>query len=270
MTIVLTIAGSDSGGGAGIQADLKTFEAHGVFGTTVVTSITAQNTLGVRDVFDLPARVVASQIDAVFDDFEVAAVKIGMLADREIAETVVRALRRRASAIPIVLDPVMISTSGHSLLRPDAVEVIRGELLPLAMVVTPNIDEAAFLSGVAIDSIEAMGRAALEIFSFGPGAVLLKGGHLPLEENGRMLSVDLLYDGHETRFASPYLETASTHGTGCTLSSAVAANLAQGRNLVESVDLARAYVHGAILHAPSIGGGNGPLLHGWRTAAATS
>lgn len=266
MIVVVTIAGSDSGGGAGIQADLKTFEAHGVFGTTVVTSITAQNTLGVRDLFELPEEIVKSQLEAIFDDFDVAAVKTGMLASKGIIETVVQFLRNRASTIPIVVDPVMISTSGHRLLRSDAVATVREKLIPLATLVTPNIDEGALLSGSTIDSVEAMGRGAREIFTLGPAAVLLKGGHIPWEEDGVLRAIDLLYDGSETRFTSEFLHTTSTHGTGCTLSSSIAANLALGYTLIEAVGLAKEYVHGAIRHAPSIGGGNGPLLHGWRTS----
>ncbi len=271
MNVVITIAGSDSGGGAGIQADLKTFEAHGVFGTTAITSITAQNTLGVRAVHDLPVEMIHAQLDAIFSDFTIAAVKIGMLSSREIIEMVSSFLRERASGIPMVLDPVMVATSGDRLLREDAVESIRRELMPLAVLVTPNAAEGAILAGMAIGSVEQMREAARRIAAAGPGAVLLKGGHLIAELSSpeeEPRAVDLLYDGESfTQFEAPYLETPHTHGTGCTLSSAIAANLALGSSLIEATRRAKAYVHGAIAAAPGLGHGHGPLLHRWRLVA---
>ncbi len=268
MHVLLTIAGSDSGGGAGIQADLKTFEAHGVFGTTAITSITAQNTTGVRGVHDLPLEMIRSQLDAVFDDFTVAAVKIGMLSGREIIDLVAGFLRERASGVPVVLDPVMVATSGDRLLREDAVESVRRQLVPLATVVTPNAGEAVILAEMPIATMDDMREAARRIAAGGAGAVLVKGGHLtaeltPAGEEPR--AIDLLYDGNGfTEFESPFIDTPHTHGTGCTLSSAIAANLALGLSLHEAVRQGKEYVQGAIAAAPGLGHGHGPLLHRWR------
>ncbi len=259
MPTALTIAGSDSGGGAGLQADLKTFEAHGVFGMSVVTALTAQNTRGVAAVHEVPAAFVTAQLDAVASDLPVGAVKTGMLATAEVVAAVADGLARWALA-PVVVDPVMVATSGDLLLRPDAVAAIAERLLPLADLATPNAHEAAVLAGFAVASAGDAVRAARAILAMGPRAVLVKGGHLDAEAD----AVDVLvWDGGEELFRSPRLGTVHTHGTGCTLASAVAANMARGRGLVESVRLARGYVHKAIRHAPGLGHGHGPTRHFW-------
>ena len=259
MTTALTIAGSDSGGGAGVQADLKTFEAHGVFGMSVVTALTAQNTRGVEAVHEVPAAFVTAQLDAVARDLPVGAVKTGMLATAEVVAAVADGLARWRLA-PLVVDPVMVATSGDLLLRPEAVAAIAERLLPLADVATPNAHEAAVLAGVDVTSADDALRAARAILALGPRAVLVKGGHLDAEAD----AVDVLVsaDG-EALFRSPRLDTPHTHGTGCTLASAIAANLARGHGLGESVRRARAYVHAAILHAPGLGSGHGPTRHFW-------
>ena len=267
MNVVITIAGSDSGGGAGIQADLKTFEAHAVFGTTAITSITAQNTLGERAVFDLPLDIVRAQLDAVFDDLPVAAVKIGMLSSAAVIELVSDFLERRAAGLPVVVDPVMVATSGDRLLREDAVAILRQRLAPLATVLTPNVAEAAVLAGIDVDDHEDMRRAAAIIHQLGPAVVLVKGGDLRSgpDDPSRSMAIDILYDGRRYRsFAAPLVATTSTHGTGCTLSSAIAANLARGLDLDDAVRRGKSYVHGAIANAPGLGHGHGPLLHAWR------
>jgi hydroxymethylpyrimidine/phosphomethylpyrimidine kinase len=267
MNVVITIAGSDSGGGAGIQADLKTFEAHGVFGTTAITSITVQNTMGVRAVFDLPPAIVRGELDAVFDDFPVAAVKIGMLSSPAIIELVNAFLEERAAGVPVVVDPVMVATSGDRLLREEAVETIRQRLAPLATLMTPNVAEAAILAGMEVADHDDMRRAAAVIHRLGAAAVLVKGGDLPsgVDDGDAGMATDILYDGrHYRSFAAPMLVTTSTHGTGCTLSSAIAANLARGMSLDDAVERGKWYVHGAIANAPGLGHGHGPLLHAWR------
>jgi hydroxymethylpyrimidine/phosphomethylpyrimidine kinase len=251
----LTIAGSDSGGGAGIQADLKTFSAYRVFGMSVVTAVTAQNSVGVQGVFDLPPEVVARQIDSVLGDFGADAVKIGMLSTAAIARTVgerLRAHRQRR----VVLDPVMIAKSGDPLLRPEARGALVAEVLPLAEVVTPNLHEAAALAGIPVASEAEMEEAARRILSLGARAVLVKGGHL------KDSATDLLWDGQTlTRFAADRLESVSTHGTGCTLSSAIAAGLAGGRDLPEAVGDAKRYVTRAIREGFQPGRGVGVLRH---------
>jgi hydroxymethylpyrimidine/phosphomethylpyrimidine kinase len=252
---VLTIAGSDSGGGAGIQADLKTMTAHGVYGMSVVTAITAQNTCEVRAVHEVPPDVVAAQIDAVFDDIGVDAVKIGMLSSVAILEAVAAGLKRHRPR-HVVLDPVMIAKSGDALLRDDAVAVLVEELLPLATVVTPNLPEAARLVGFAVQDEASRQRAAEVLAERGP-SVLVKGGHGEGDE-----LVDLLYDqGKLYRFTSKRLATSSTHGTGCTLSSAIACRLAQGNSLPQAVEGATLYLHGAIAAAFPLGSGHGPVHH---------
>jgi hydroxymethylpyrimidine/phosphomethylpyrimidine kinase len=263
--VALTIAGSDSGGGAGIQADLKTFEAHGLFGTTAITCVTAQNTVGVRDAVQLPSAIVRSQLEAVFDDFDVAAVKIGMLGGREIISLVAGILRERASAIPIILDPVMVATSGDRLLLADALDLLVRELIPLATLITPNIPEAELLANRGITTLAEMHDAIPDLHELGARAVLLKGGHLPLRVEGEEArAIDLLSDGEAMHtIAGPYIDRRDTHGTGCTLSSAIAANVANGLALYDAVVAAKRYVRGAIEHAPGIGGGHGPLLHAW-------
>jgi hydroxymethylpyrimidine/phosphomethylpyrimidine kinase len=267
MKPVLTIAGSDSGGGAGIQADLKTFEAHGVFGLTAITCITAQNTVGVRDIVELPTSIIQSQLEAVFNDFDVAAVKIGMLGSAAIISLVADFLRDRAASIPIVLDPVMVATSGDRLLREDALELLKRELIPLATLITPNIPEGEILSGMSIESPRAMIDAMPVLQALGAQAVLLKGGHMAarFEDIEMPQSIDLLMsDDALSSFFGPYIETRHTHGTGCTLSSAIASNLANGLRLEQAVAAAKEYVYSAILHAPELGKGNGPLRHAWK------
>jgi len=252
----LTIAGSDSGGGAGIQADLKTFHAHGVFGASVVTAITAQNTVAVTKAFDLPLDLIEAQLDAVFDDFDFAAAKTGMLSSKAIVETVAGALRRRGFD-KLVVDPVMISKSGYKLLKDDAIDSVKNSLLPLALVVTPNIHEAELLSGLKIDSTDRMRDAAMTIHGFGPRNVLVKGGHAAFDE-----ATDLLYDGNRFHsFQSDFIHTRNTHGTGCTFSAAIAARLALGEPLVTAVHKAKTYITRAIRHSLAIGKGHGPTNH---------
>lgn len=256
MQIALTIAGSDSGGGAGIQADLKTFHRFGVFGTSVIAAITAQNTLGVAGWSAVPTEMIRAQLDAVATDLRPAAVKTGMLADAEVVATVARGLRDYALA-PYVLDPVMVATSGDVLLQPSAVSAIRRELVPLAELVTPNLDEAAILLGEPVADVESMRRAARALVERGGArAALVKGGHLPGRE-----TVDVLFDGDLHEFRHARIETRSTHGTGCTLSAAVTAQLAAGRPLHDAVRCALDYVHEAIRTAPGLGAGHGPLNH---------
>jgi len=256
LPIALTIAGSDSGGGAGIQADLKTFEAHGVFGTSVLTAVTAQNTKGVSAVHPIPPDVVRAQIDAVATDLRPAAVKTGMLASAALIETVVSGLDRHDLA-PLVVDPVLVATSGDRLLDEDAESTLVEMLVPRATLVTPNLSEAGILAGYGIESTYDMERAAVDIGGAGARAVLVKGGHLDAET-----LIDVLwYDGRLRRWERPKLNTRHTHGTGCTLSSAIAARLARGEGLEAAVNGALDYVHRAIAAAPGLGGGHGPLLH---------
>ncbi len=253
---VLTIAGSDSGGGAGIQADLKAMSANGVFAMSVITAITAQNTEEVTDVFELPPSIIASQLDAVFDDFEIAAVKTGMLSSTTIVETVVKMLAPQKIGL-LVVDPVMVSKSGHPLLQPDAVDAMKIQLLPLAFVVTPNIHEAQQLSGIQITSLADARRAAKVIHGFGCKHVLIKGGHLLSER-----ATDLLYDGRFFNvLKGEFIETSHTHGTGCTFASALAAHLARGRSVLDAAQAAKAYVTQAIRHGLAIGHGHGPTDH---------
>ena len=256
MKIALTIAGSDSGGGAGIQADLKTFQQFGVFGTSVIVALTAQNTLGVRAVETVSEALVEAQLAALAEDLPPAALKTGMLADVTLARLVGKAIRGYGWA-PLVVDPVMVSTTGHRLLTPEAEDVVRESLLPLAALVTPNLDEAAILTGRAVHDEASMVRAGETLISFGAGAALVKGGHLPGEE-----ITDLLVAAAGVRaFRRRRVETSSTHGTGCTLSAAVTAGLALGRDLETAVADALGYVHRAIAGAPGLGAGYGPLDH---------
>ena len=253
----MTIAGSDSGGGAGIQADLKTFAANGVYGTSVLTAITAQNTRAVTAVQEVSPEVVMAQMEAVFTDIGADAVKTGMLSSSEIIEAVAEGLRRFSSA-PLVVDPVMVAKSGDRLLREDAVKSLRETLLPLASVVTPNVPEAEALAEMRIESAEDARRAAARIWEQGPRAVVVKGGHLP------GAAVDRLYDGEGFReFASERVETENTHGTGCTFAAAIAAGLAKGLGLGEAVASAKEYVTGGLRHSYGVGGGHGPLNHFW-------
>ncbi len=256
MHIALTIAGSDSGGGAGIQADLKTFHRFGVFGTSVITAITAQNTRGVTTWSATGSELVRAQLDAVAVDLRAAAIKSGMLGDAAVVDAVAAGIRAHSLA-PYVLDPVMVATSGDLLLEPSAVRAITRELIPLAVLVTPNLDEAEILVGFPVRDVRAMERAARALVdTLGAGAALVKGGHLAGHS-----AVDVLYDGEATRYTHPRLTTTSTHGTGCTLSAAVAAGLARGEALRPAVATALDFVHRAIATAPGLGGGNGPLNH---------
>lgn len=258
MKQVLTIAGSDSGGGAGIQADLKAMSANGVFGLSVITSITAQNTKGVTAVHDLPISIIESQLEAVFDDFDVAAVKTGMLSSAAIVEAVSRRLAKQQPAL-LVVDPVMIAKSGQALLQPDAVERLKGSLLPLALLVTPNIAEAERLSSLSVRSIPEAREAAKAIHKLGCRYVLIKGGHLLSEK-----ATDLLYDGRFfTVYKGEFIDTPHTHGTGCTYASAIAAQLARGKAVPDAVQTAKTYMTEAIRHGLAIGHGKGPTNHFW-------
>ncbi|WP_298816757.1 bifunctional hydroxymethylpyrimidine kinase/phosphomethylpyrimidine kinase [Chloroflexus sp.] len=251
----LTIAGSDSGGGAGIQADLKTFSALGGYGMSVLTAITAQNTVGVQAVFELPATLVAQQIDSVVTDIGVDAVKTGMLANAEIIAVV--AEKARLYRWPhLVVDPVMVAKSGDPLLRSDARAALISLLFPLATVVTPNLPEARALTGLEITTIGEMEQAARAIHAMGPRWIVVKGGHLEGD------SVDVLFDGERfSYFSSPRIETRHTHGTGCTFASAIAVGLARGLSVPEAVQQAKEYITTALRHAPGLGQGHGPVHH---------
>jgi hydroxymethylpyrimidine/phosphomethylpyrimidine kinase len=256
----LTIAGSDSGGGAGIQADLKTFAAFGVYGTSAITAVTAQNTSGVTDWLAMPPDLVAKQIDAVLSDIGADAVKTGMLANAAIVETVA-AKMREYRVENLVVDPVMVAKSGHQLLVRDAVSALVRDLLPLALVVTPNLPEAEVLTNRAIASWDDVRGAAARIVEMGARAVVIKGGHFKEEAS----STDLLYDGQQYRaFKAVRVPTRSTHGTGCTFASAIAAGLAKGMQLGDAVALAKSYVTLAIQHAYPVGHGHGPVHHFYR------
>jgi hydroxymethylpyrimidine/phosphomethylpyrimidine kinase len=257
MRIALTIAGSDSGGGAGIQADLKTFQRFGVFGTSAITAITAQNTRGVSSWDAVSPELVRAQIDAVAEDLFPSAFKTGMLASAAVASIVAAAIRDH-SLQNYVLDPVMVATSGDVLFEPDAIEIIRRELVPQAALVTPNLHEAAILTGEKIDDEDSMARAAeILVNDMGAQAALVKGGHL---DSGNRV-VDVLYDGDIRTFRGQRLDTTNTHGTGCTLSAAITAQLAKGESLHAAVRRAIDYVHNAIASAPGLGSGHGPLNH---------
>jgi len=256
MRVALTIAGSDSSGGAGIQADLKTFQAHGVFGMSAVTAVTVQNTQKVYDIQEMHPKIVHDQITCLFDDIEIHAVKIGMVSSIELIQAIAKALKT-VNPPPIVLDPVMISKSGYRLLNLDAQDALIQHLFPLAEVITPNIYEAQALINRNIKNIDDMKSAALDILKLGAKKVVVKGGHL---EEDR--ATDILYDGQNfKRLQSLWVETKNTHGTGCTFSSAIAANIALGKNFFEAVTLAKLYITGAIEHALSMGKGHGPTHH---------
>ncbi len=253
---VLTIAGFDPGGGAGVQADIKTIHANGAYGLAVLTSVTAQNTVEVINSFDLPLESIEAQMRAIFDDFDVAAVKTGMLSSREIVKRI-SLLLRHLEVRNLVIDPVMISKSGYPLLKPDAVQSIKSDLIPQAALVTPNIHEAEALTGMKVRTITEAEEAAQQMMKLGCQAVLIKGGHL-LEAPGS----DVLYDGKNTTLLSGvFIKTSSTHGTGCTYASAIATHLALGLPLIEAVRSAKNYVTGAIRHGLSIGHGHGPTDH---------
>ena len=259
VTRVLTIAGSDSGGGAGIEADLKTFTALGVYGMVALTSVTAQNTVGVTAISDLAPELIAAQIDAVASDIGVDALKTGMLSHEAIIETVADRIRHYGLS-NLVIDPVMVAKSGDALLQPQACNCLKRMLLPLARVITPNIPEAEVLAGLVIRSVEDVHKAARRIHAMGPAFVLVKGGHLPGAS-----ATDHLFDG--TTFSALSVEridTRHTHGTGCTYSAAIAAYLGKGVSIHEAISLAKAYVTGAIQHSFALGSGHGPLNHFWQ------
>jgi hydroxymethylpyrimidine/phosphomethylpyrimidine kinase len=260
---VLTIAGSDSGGGAGIQADLKTMLAHGVHGMSAITAVTVQNSVGVQGFYELEPRAVYEQIESVATDIGVDAVKTGMLASGAIIEAVADACER--FALPnLVVDPVAVSKHGDPLLRPDAVEALRTRLLPLATIVTPNVGEAKLLTGVEPRTRADLQAAAVALAELGPRWVLVKGGHLPGDE-----AVDLLWDGTSgIELRAPRVATPHTHGTGCTLASAIASNLAVGLDVATAVGEAKRFVSGAIAGSFPLGKGIGPTDHAWRFRAA--
>jgi phosphomethylpyrimidine kinase len=258
---VLTIAGSDSGGGAGIQADLKTMLALGVHGMSVLAAVTAQNSLGVQGYWELPPEAVRAQLDSVLGDIGAQAVKTGMLASPVLVETVAEVLA--GLDVPIVVDPVGVSKHGDPLLEPDAVETVRTRLLPTATVVTPNLYEVEQLTGITVDDERELRRAADAMLELGPRWVLVKGGHLPGE------AVDLLTDGtEEFRFTAERLDNRHTHGTGCTLASAIASYLALGEDMPGAVGKAKEYITGAIRHGFALGAGIGPVDHAWRWRSA--
>jgi hydroxymethylpyrimidine/phosphomethylpyrimidine kinase len=258
MARVLVVAGSDSGGGAGIQADVKTITALGGFAMTAVTALTAQNTLGVDGVLAIDPDFVGRQMEVVLLDLGADAVKVGMLGSAATVETVAKTCRRLCATIPLVVDPVMVAKGGQALLEPDATEALRTLLVPMAALVTPNVPEAESLSGVRITNEADLAEAAERLLLLGPAAVLVKGGHLP----GNVV-VDVLRtaDGGQYRFESPRIDSRSTHGTGCTLASAIALGIAEGLTLEGAVARARLYVFEAIRTAPNLGQGHGPLNH---------
>ena len=263
MKNLLTIAGSDSSGGAGIQADLKTFAAHGCYGMSVITAVTAQNTKGVYDIMQISPDTIKAQIKAVFDDIQVDGVKIGMLGSADAANAVADMMEELRPKL-MILDPVMVSTSGSDLMKSGTAEVITKRLLPLCYMVTPNIPEAEAMSGVKINDIHDMGKAAQIIGEMGSHYVLIKGGHL------RSSSDDMLYNGRTmTIFEGKRINSKNTHGTGCTISSAICANIARGMDAVMAVGEAKKYIETGINNAPNIGGGNGPVHHFynlWKTS----
>ncbi|MGV3489199.1 MAG: bifunctional hydroxymethylpyrimidine kinase/phosphomethylpyrimidine kinase [Tuberibacillus sp.] len=255
MKTCLTIAGSDSSGGAGIQADLKTFSALGVFGMSVITAVTAQNTLGVYGVQEIARDLIEEQIDAIYKDIPTDFVKIGMLSNNEAIEAITKKLEHYQPRC-IVLDPVMISKSGYSLLQPTAKGALVTMLLPLAEIITPNLPEASVLVGENIASVSDMEKAAKQLVKMGPRAALVKGGHLDGEP------VDVLFDGNEIHYLKgKRIDTKNTHGTGCTLSSAICAELAKGFSMLDAVANAKNYIQGAIAHALDLGSGAGPTHH---------
>jgi len=258
---VLSIAGSDSGGGAGIQADLKTFAALGCYGMTAITALTAQNTRGVTGIHAVPAEFLKAQLQAVIEDIGVDAVKLGMLHAPEVVEVVAWAIRHYGLR-QVVLDPVMVATSGDRLIAEETVQVMVRELFPRAAVITPNLDEAALLVGHPIAGPEALDAAADELLALGAPAVLLKGGHLPGDDVVDLLAAS---DGTRRRFSAPRIASRNLHGTGCTLSSAIACGLALGLALPDAVAQAREYVRGAMQAGAEVrtGGGHGPLNHGF-------
>lgn len=256
---VLTIAGSDSGGGAGIQADLKTFGALGCYGTSAITAVTAQNTLGVTGIHPIPAEIVQGQIIAVMDDIKPSAIKIGMVPSTELAIAIASILRAYP-AIPVVFDPVMVSSSGHRLTETDTITALKTGLFARVQIITPNLDEAGILAGMKVNTIDDMKEAASRIIKKGCNAILVKGGHM---EGTGLFDVYLDKNGLEKVFRSTAIETRNTHGTGCTLSAAIASFIAMGDGIITAISKAKVYVHQAIDHGKDvqIGNGHGPLNH---------
>ena len=257
--VALTIAGSDSSAGAGIQADIKAFAALAVYGASAITAITAQNTLGVESFERVSPALVYAQVKSVASDLSVSALKTGMLVDAEIIAAVARAIKDHA-LVNLVVDPVMVAKSGHRLLLPEAEQALKEKLLPLATIVTPNIPEAEVLTGKKITTEDEMRSAARELAALGAQYVLVKGGHLEGAQ-----AKDILFDGKNfSEFTAPRVETKSTHGTGCTLSAAIAAYLACGATVAQAVEKAKVYLTGALRHAEPLGHGHGPVNHFWR------
>ncbi|MEU9487703.1 bifunctional hydroxymethylpyrimidine kinase/phosphomethylpyrimidine kinase [Streptomyces decoyicus] len=260
---VLTVAGSDSGGGAGIQADLKTMLALGTHGMSVLTAVTAQNSLGVQGAWELPAEAVRAQFRSVVDDIGVQAVKTGMLSSAELVETVAELLA--GLRVPVVVDPVGVSKHGDALLAATALDAVRTALLPTATVATPNLDEVAQLTGIRVEEEADMRRAAAAVLDFGPRWALIKGGHLTAGHGDADSAVDLLTDGTEEHWLrAPRHDNRHTHGTGCTLASALAAQLAKGDTVPQAAAAAKDYVTGALAAGFRLGAGIGPVDHGWR------
>jgi hydroxymethylpyrimidine/phosphomethylpyrimidine kinase len=243
----LTIAGSDSGGGAGIQADLKTFSAFGVYGLSVITSLTAQNTIGVYDIYDATGEFVYNQIKVIAEDIGIDSAKTGMLSNEEIIISVAKAIKD-FKIKNVVVDPVMVAKSGDKLLKDSAIEALIKEIIPLALIITPNINEAKAITNMEIKSLNDMKECAKIISNFGAKCVIIKGGHTPFENK----VIELIY---------PFAQTKNTHGTGCTYSAAITANLAKGRDIIKSIRIARAYLQFAIENSLDIGKGHGPLSH---------
>jgi hydroxymethylpyrimidine/phosphomethylpyrimidine kinase len=256
---VLIIAGSDSGGGAGIQADIKTVTALGGYAATAITALTIQNTLGVSGVVATPTKAVRAQMEAVLKDIGADALKTGMLGDKGLVETLAEAFEELAAGIPRVVDPVMVATSGDSLLPKDAVDAVRRLMVPGAALVTPNAPEAEVLTGKAVEGVNGQRRAAEQLLNMGAWAALVKGGHVP----GDVIVDVLATQTGEHFFEGPRIDTKATHGTGCTLASGIAAGLARGLTMTSAIALARAYLVEAIKRAPGLGQGHGPVDHGW-------
>jgi len=258
-TAVLSIAGSDSGGGGGIQADLKTFSALGCYGTSAITAVTVQNTLGVTGIHSIPADIVQEQIKAVLDDIKPVAIKIGMVHSAELGVAIAAVLKAHPQ-IPVIFDPVMVSTSGHRLMESDTIATLRKELFSIARLITPNLDEAEILAAMTISTVGDMKQAASRIIKTGCNAVLVKGGHI---KGTDLFDVYLDKNGFEKIFRSTAIETRNTHGTGCTLSSAIAAFIALDNDMVTAIEKAKVYVHQAIVSGQHVktGEGHGPLNH---------
>ena len=254
---VLICAGSDSGGGAGVQADIKTVTALGAFAATAITAVTAQNTKGVFGVFDIPIAFIRQQITVVLEDIGADVIKTGMLHKVEVITTIAEALEEQGNEISLVVDPVMVAKGGHSLLQTNAIDALKSELICKADVLTPNIPEAEVLTGTQITTVDDMRRAGEFLLNMGPKAVLIKGGHLSED----ILTDILLPQSGEKTYSSPRLETVHTHGTGCSLASAIAAGIAQGQKIDTATERARKYVFDAISTAPGLGEGHGPLNH---------